>query len=455
MKDVVTEDSAFFDSFSETLPLDIVNGRILLKLNNFVIDPMEIVSRRARVPISRQVALHSRVAKLQHCLGGDAFDGLCPGGLIAAHHGHEWHFSCRDRQGDAHREMYRNPREGEVHIQIDFSENLTLPVGPSESQEWFFAGSRVSVSCLAAVCWRKGMRPRTIVYMSDILEKTPRLVCSILQALLEDHILDMGDGCTKLHLWCDTGTHFRCYQLLWFVTHFIPLISGWTRARPYLHFFAEHHGKGLCDSEFAVVKHSMHLASCSKLLSTLDDLIAIEFAAADKARESNDITPCRRFIKHEPDFKIIGDYKTFKQSCFQIPGLRITSSYSYSSTEEQLMGERIVKVHSHCFTNHPIVQSIRPVVIAEKCDPSIVDWRKTWRDTVPEKEPPQFNLLVRKYREQHQATHPIVWVGERMRPMSVKANGWICKMRRAAAVRAATHRVGSIAAENLSARPAC
>lgn len=53
-------------------------------------------------------------------------------------------------------------------------------------------------------------------------------------------------------LWCDTGPHFRCYEL----AHYLHSVAA-PRFDIELHFHAEHHGKCLADSWFSLVSRAL------------------------------------------------------------------------------------------------------------------------------------------------------------------------------------------------------
>lgn len=65
-----------------------------------------------------------------------------------------------------------------------------------------------------------------------------------------------GGHIRKVYVWCDTGPHFRCYELV----HYFQCPDS-PRFHIDLHFHAEHHGKCLADSWFSLVSRALHYHS--------------------------------------------------------------------------------------------------------------------------------------------------------------------------------------------------
>lgn len=99
-----------------------------------------------------------------------------------------------------------------------------------------------------------------------------------------------GGRLTNIKFWCDTGPHFRCYELVQY------LKSENTLSLPIeLHFHAEHHGKCLTDSWFSLVsralkQHSLRPGSQQLSVGDLKDALYTvlgEFRANKRARTNN------------------------------------------------------------------------------------------------------------------------------------------------------------------------
>ena len=84
----------------------------------------------------------------------------------------------------------------------------------------------------------------------------------------DEYVVQETGEIRTAYIWCDTGPHFRCYEL----AHYLHSASS-PRFHIELHFHAEHHGKCLADSWFSLVSRALHYHSLrpeSKQLSIED-----------------------------------------------------------------------------------------------------------------------------------------------------------------------------------------
>ena len=165
--------------------------------------------------------------------------------------GCEHHFQSFRRQHQCREKMEEELPSDTILLQLDYAENLTLPVGPVEEQSWFWATARLSFSTLGiyASYHTEGSQQRVYFhYISQILDHTA-LHASV---ALKDCIrrLALPESCKCLHIWSDCGPHFKAYAFVATAVDILqtcPAISS-----VYFNFFGEHHGKGRNDGQFGL-----------------------------------------------------------------------------------------------------------------------------------------------------------------------------------------------------------
>ena len=130
----------------------------------------------------------------------------------------EHHFMSVKRQHCQRENMLHNVSPHAVDVQLDFKENDTMPVGPSEEGTWFWGTSREQVNTLGIfLSWRDSQgrrRENYYHYVSAIMDKTALFAAECLRDCIEragfNHAL-----WTDLNVWADCGPHFRCYLFVW------------------------------------------------------------------------------------------------------------------------------------------------------------------------------------------------------------------------------------------------
>jgi hypothetical protein len=102
-------------------------------------------------------------------------------------------------------------------------ENINCPFLPVEMAGVWYAGSRLSLTCLTMKVWRKGSRPTWYTYISRCLEKTSRYCCTCLSDLLAREDLS---SLKRVEIWSDPGPCYRSYMLLGtLLTEILPLYT--------------------------------------------------------------------------------------------------------------------------------------------------------------------------------------------------------------------------------------
>ena len=92
--------------------------------------------------LKQQLELHTVEARILHELRTD-WNGVDDTiGLLPVVEAHAFHWLLRDRHKDLLVSHWDTPLEGVAYIQADFKQHVTLPVGPSERGDWWYANAR-------------------------------------------------------------------------------------------------------------------------------------------------------------------------------------------------------------------------------------------------------------------------------------------------------------------------
>ena len=201
-------------------------------------------------------------------------------------------------------------------------------------------------------------------------------------------------GVREFHCWADCGPHFRSYEFVW------NLVAQCQSVFPkvYLHFFAEHHGKGRCDGAFGLQRRWVADYARTCTIDSLDGMRqALEAgAAATMALHPPPQGPAYKVKVFEPEAK---------QYCkkLDLSGLDLQIEYTYC-----IMLERASRGHARVFN---YVFSDRPScgkkgILVGRAECTSVkctdDWRRSFRAQQPEKTPLNISLLQRRWAKQKQ-----------------------------------------------------
>lgn len=189
----------------------------------------------------------------------------------------EHHFSSVRRQHNSREAMVASLRADAVDVQLDFMENMTIPLGPEEEQSWFWATARESITTLGfyAHFWNRGEHQECYWhYVSKILNHDTAFANMAFNDLLGK--LPLTPDHKTLHVWADCGPHFRSYEFLWNLS----LLVQTRFERVFLHFFAEHHGKGRNDGQFGLQRKWVSDYAREHVIDSLDAMkAALEMGA--------------------------------------------------------------------------------------------------------------------------------------------------------------------------------
>ena len=313
----------------------------------------------------------------------------------------EHHFHSVQRQHMCREAWEQCLPAGSVLIQMDYAENMTLPLGPVEEQTWFWATSRLSVSTLGIYVrydsQGKEFR-RYFHYLSQILDHTALHAATALQDIWKR--LGLGAEYKDLHIWTDCGPHYRAYA---FLAAGIELMKSYVSLNNvFYHYFGEHHGKGRNDGQFGLQRRWVEDFTMKKTISTLDELLgALRQGAANTMK--SDPPP------KGPEYNIVHfrPKKPQKYLYLDTSGTNLKVEFTYCVGLKRHQGptfRAILKdfIYSDtCFQTQK-ARNCGMAVCVERASQA-EDWRWSYRTDSPEKEPLPESLLRRRLEHQKSA----------------------------------------------------
>ena len=357
-----------------------------------------------------------------------------PPGLIEAYRIHEHHFFSRDRQGKASDEDWVRPKAEHIYMRLDYGENFTLPIGPSEEQSWWFATARLSVTNLHIVCWRLGpdgaREQRAITIMTTVLEKSQLLTLTLVDRVME-LLEDWALHARVLRWWSDRGNHCCGYHVLHYWIKGVPQKEAWSHVGTELQNDAEHHGKGVADANVAHMKAALRTVSHARPI--YDATEAVEACRERAAKVANPVTQ-RLFEHFMPPPKPTLRYETFDQRELRRAGITLQSSYSWSGGRIRIGDHEHWRLDQHVWTGDPVVRYLHFTSVPMPAEDEDEVWRTAYRVKVPEKEAPLWGLLATRMEQHGGATAS---VAKRKRSLESRVAGAFQKRHRALALRRA------------------
>ena len=357
---------------------------------------------RARLAVPVRASLKDAEDALLHELAGED-------GWLDQLRWFSWHWTTRDRQNDAYEAVADNPPEDEIELQMDFKEKVNLPVGPREGGKWWYAGSRMTYQVWTCYVKRRGRKPLYATYVSTVLECTPLFVVAMLEHFLASlRGTGVFDGIKRLHMWCDTGPHFRAYEFLSYWCVYVPKLL---KIDAMLSFFAEHHGKGRVDAHFGHLSEWLRLAAAVAVISDAPGLVDAWRKHAAQAYDDSGKTAANcTFVDFTPPAKASLPQDTLNNAALQ---LRISRSMCWAGVRWK--GTDAVRLHNYVFTGAQRSTWVGPVLKATGDD---TDWRQAYRKEEPEFEPPPLAKLKKRFLwQKHVAPDGL---STRLRPLGTK-----------------------------------
>ena len=120
---------------------------------------------------------------------------------------HQLHFTYRDSFQDLREACADKPGESTLYYHMDFLQHRTLPIGPEEGGEWWYANARLSVTLLVIYVWAADLKPVYYTYCSHCLEQTPEFTVACLMDL-QTRLGGVGKWSQHI-MFSDVGNHFR------------------------------------------------------------------------------------------------------------------------------------------------------------------------------------------------------------------------------------------------------
>ena len=101
---------------------------------------------------------------------------------IAKSHAYRW--LVRDTHKKLLLDMWDGAPENECCVQMDFKQHVTLPVGPVEEGNWWYAHARLAITVLTLIFWGHGTPKTYYTYCSHTLDQSSRYVVACFQDML-------------------------------------------------------------------------------------------------------------------------------------------------------------------------------------------------------------------------------------------------------------------------------
>ncbi|CAK9043983.1 unnamed protein product [Durusdinium trenchii] len=313
----------------------------------------------------------------------------------------EHHFHSVQRQHICREQWEEEMPEDSVLIQMDYAENLTIPLGPTEEQTWFWATSRLSLSTLGIyVRYNRGSAQvrRYFHYISQILDHTALHAATALLDIWKRLALD--PAYKHVHIWTDCGPHYRAYA---FVGAGIQLLKQYGHlSNVFFHYFTEHHGKGRNDGQFGLQRRWIQDYAMRKTISTVEDLLAaLKEGAAETMRSDPPPAGPEYNINHfRPEFP-----KTFLYLDAASADLKI--EYTYCVGLKRISGPAFqVRLKNFIYSDRCFQAELGISGGTARCIekvPAADDWRLSYRQEKPETDPLPEPLLQRRLEHQKPA----------------------------------------------------
>lgn len=157
-------------------------------------------------------------------------------------------------QKDVYNIHTTDPQPGELTIDLDWKQKGYLPIADVETCGNFYGRSQVAVISIGFY-WLSATGPRrrvVDVISSSITEDSHCSIAALREAinlLRDDHADALHlTGFSRLHVWADTGSHFRSAEFAHFILVQLPEV--YRNITPHLNFLVEKHGKNLRDQHF-------------------------------------------------------------------------------------------------------------------------------------------------------------------------------------------------------------
>jgi hypothetical protein len=278
-------------------------------------------------------------------------------------------------------------------------ENVTLPIGPAEESEWWWATARQGFTTLGFFISYLGEdgthKLEYVFYVSKILDHTSLFAALALRDLLTRY--DFGnDRYHTVQAWSDCGPHFRSYMFLW---ELVRILKDYSFANVYMNYYGEHHGKGRCDGAFGLQSRWIADYSREHVISTLENLLTAMRVGAADTMNSDPGGPRYIIVEWLPEKPLLNHTLNQKSTTLLI-------EYTYCLHITRALQAHGAAIYDFVYNDRiGIPGAGRHVGCIEPCvyDAGGEEWRFSYRKTVPESAPLQAALLRRRLDKQRHA----------------------------------------------------
>ncbi|OMJ17474.1 hypothetical protein AYI70_g5948 [Smittium culicis] len=216
---------------------------------------------------------------------------------------YEGHKEIKKKQIIAYKSCLNKLESNECVVIMDFKENFRIGGGPVEIGANFYSKSLISDLCFAVIYKKTENRLgyKYFNYLSEILSHDSKYVSECLSDLMKDQFMDQF---SNVHLWSDSGPHFRSQELLYSI--FFDFDSDFEKNFT-LNFFAEYHGKSLVDGHFGCLSRWFSQGELGGDILDINQLIEVFESSTNRGRltSQNPVDAVFRiYHEHKPRYRV-------------------------------------------------------------------------------------------------------------------------------------------------------
>lgn len=215
------------------------------------------------------------------------------------------HRSIKQQVLSEYKRQQARLQPGHVIITMDYKENIKVNMAPDEASRVFYHQSqRTVLGFLLQYINPTTGRPHNhyVDVISSSLTHDATFALECLHGVIQLHVLP--HSLHTVHVWCDSGPHFRCSEFVAGVTCTLPALHCMHRLSTHLHYFAEKHGKSSVDGHFSLLSRWLKQAAAQQQILTTSQLIdALRRQAASHlqaVRRDGTSTHAITFMPHHP-----------------------------------------------------------------------------------------------------------------------------------------------------------
>ena len=196
------------------------------------------------------------------------------------------HRSIKQQVLSEYKRQQATVQPGHVIITLDYKQNIAVNVAPDEASRVFYHQSQRTVLgfLLQYIDPSTGrLHNHYVDVISPSLTHDATFALECLQRIIQLHVLP--HALHTMHVWCDSGRHFRCSEFAAGVTCTLPALYRVHRLSTHLRYFAEKHGKSAVDGHFSLLSRWLKQPAAQQQILTTTQLIdALRQQAASHLR---------------------------------------------------------------------------------------------------------------------------------------------------------------------------